>query len=63
MVLRLIKLNVQTFSVGLQVKSVPEIRNSLREIVEDAGEIGATLLKYVEGKSVIDGKTIRVFRC
>lgn len=50
-----------------QVKSVPEIRKAtLREIVGDAGEIGATLLKYVEGKSAIDGKTIRegsVFRC
>lgn len=50
-----------------QVKSVPEVRKAtLREIVGDAGEIGATLLKYVEGKSAIDGKTIRegsVFRC
>lgn len=50
-----------------QVKSVPEVRKAtLRGIVGDAGEIGATLLKYVEGKSVIDGKTIRegsVFRC
>lgn len=54
----------QTFH---QVKSVPEVRKAtLREIVGDAGEIGATLLKYVEGKSAIDGKTIRegsVFRC
>lgn len=50
-----------------QVKSVPEIRKAtLREIVGDTGQIGATLLKYVEGKSAIDGKTIRegsVFRC
>ena len=54
----------QTFH---QVKSVPEIRKAtLREIVGDTGEIGTTLLKYVEGKSAIDGKTIRegsVFRC
>ena len=50
-----------------QVKSVPEVRMAtLREIVGNSGEIGATLLKYVEGKSAIDGKTIRegsVFRC
>ena len=50
-----------------QVKSVPEVRKAtLREIVGDSGDIGATLLKYVEGKSAIDGKTIRegsVFRC
>lgn len=50
-----------------QVKSVPEVSKvTLREIVGDVGEIGATLLKYVEGKSAIDGKTIRegsVFRC
>lgn len=50
-----------------KVKSVPEVRKAtLREIVGDAGVIGATLLKYVEGKSAIDGKTIRegsVFRC
>lgn len=51
----------------IQVKSVPEVsKATLREIVGDSGEIGATLLKYVEGKSAIDGKTIRegsVFRC
>ena len=50
-----------------QVKSVPEVRKAtLRQIVGDSSEIGATLLKYVEGKSDIDGKTIRegsVFRC
>ena len=50
-----------------QVKSVPEVsKATLREIVGNSGEIGATLLKYVEGKSAIDGKTIRegsVFRC
>lgn len=50
-----------------QVKSVPEVcKATLREIVGDAGEISTSLLKYVEGKSVIDGKTIRegsVFRC
>ena len=50
-----------------QVKSVPEVsKATLREIVGNSGEIGATLLKYVEGKSAIDGKTTRegsVFRC
>lgn len=54
------------FSVGLQVKSVPEVRKAtLREIVGGNTEIGATLLNYVEGKSTLDGKTIRegsVFR-
>ena len=57
----------QYISTTLGVKSVPEVsKATLREIVGNSGEIGATLLKYVEGKSAIDGKTTRegsVFRC
>ena len=51
---------------GLNVKSVPEVRKAtIRDIVGEAENISGTLLKYVEGKSAIDGKTIRegsVFR-
>lgn len=54
------------FEAGAQVKSVPEIRKStLKEIVGESEDVRKTLLKYVEGKSAIDGKTIRegsVFR-
>lgn len=50
-----------------QVKSVPEVaKTTLREIAGGADDICGTLLKHVEGKSAIDGKTIRegsVFRC
>ena len=53
------------------VKSVPTVfaAKSLREVVGDCltnEEIQGKLLKYVEGKSATDGKTIRegsVFRC
>ena len=51
---------------GLNVRSVPVVRKStIREIASDTDNIVATLLKYVEGKSSLDGKTIRegsVFR-
>lgn len=51
---------------GLNVRSVPVVRKAtIREIVGDVENIGAALLKYVEGKSAIDNKTIRegsVFR-
>ena len=51
---------------GLDVRSVPVVRKStIRDIVGDTDNIGAALLKYVEGKSALDGKTIRegsVFR-
>ena len=56
----------QMFESVLQVKSVPEIRKStLKEIVGESEDVRKALLKYVEGKSAIDGKTIRegsVFR-
>lgn len=53
------------------VKSVPTVfaAKSLRDVVGDCltnEEIQSKLLKYVEGKSAIDGKTVRegsVFRC
>lgn len=53
------------------VKSVPTIfaAKSLREVVGDCltnEEVQTKLLKYVEGKSALDGKTVRegsVFRC
>lgn len=51
---------------GLNVRSVPVVKKTtIREIVGDVENIGAALLKYVEGKSALDGKTIRegsVFR-
>lgn len=51
----------------LDVKSVPQVRRAtLRQLVGDAENISHALLKRVEGKSLIDGKTIRegsVFRC
>ena len=51
----------------LDVKSVPQVsRATLRQLVGDAENISSALLKRVEGKSLIDGKTIRegsVFRC
>lgn len=51
---------------GLNVRSVPVVRKStIREITGDTGNIKTALLKYVEGKSSLDGKTIRegsVFR-
>ena len=53
-------------NAGLNVKYVPEVRKAtIRDIVGEAENISGTLLKYVEGKSAIDGKTIRegsVFR-
>ena len=56
----------QMFQMDFQVKIVPEVRkSSLREIVGETDDIRKALLKYVEGKSLIDGKTIRegsVFR-
>lgn len=57
----------QMFDDSFQVKSVPEIcKSTLRKIVGESEDVRKTLLKYVEGKSAIDGKTIRegsVFRC
>ena len=51
----------------LDVKSVPQVsRATLRQLVGDAENISSALLKRAEGKSLIDGKTIRegsVFRC
>ena len=57
----------QYISTTLNVKSVPQVRRAtLRQLVGDAENISSALLKRVEGKSLIDGKTIRegsVFRC
>ena len=57
----------QYISTTLDVKSVPQVRRAtLRQLVGDAENISSALLKRVEGKSLIDGKTIRegsVFRC
>ena len=57
----------QYISTTLGVKSVPQVRRAtLRQLVEDAENISSALLKRVEGRSLIDGKTIRegsVFRC
>ena len=57
----------QYISTTLDVKSVPQVRRAtLRQLVGDAENISSALLKHVEGKSLIDGKTIRegsVFRC
>ena len=54
------------FNDSFQVKSVPEIcKSTLRKIVGESEDVRKALLKYVEGKSTIDGKTIRegsVFR-
>ena len=54
------------FNDSFQVKSVPEIcKATLRKIVGESEDVRKTLLKYVEGRSAIDGKTIRegsVFR-
>lgn len=51
---------------GLNVRSVPVVKKTtIREIVGDVENIGSALLMYVEGKSALDGKTIRegsVFR-
>lgn len=56
----------QMFKDSFQVKSVPEIcKSTLRKIVGESKDVRKALLKYVEGKSAIDGKTIRegsVFR-
>ena len=50
----------------MNVQSIPVVRKStIREITGDTGNIKTALLKYVEGKSSLDGKTIRegsVFR-
>lgn len=57
----------QYISTTLGVKSVPQVRRAtLRQLVGDAENISSALLKRVEGRSLIDGKTIRegsVFRC
>ena len=57
----------QYISTTLGVKSVPEVsKATLRQLVGDAENISSALLKRVEGRSLIDGKTIRegsVFRC
>lgn len=57
----------QYISTTLDVKSVPQVRRAtLRQLVGDAENISSALLKRVEGRSLIDGKTIRegsVFRC
>ena len=57
----------QYIATTLAVKSVPQVRRAtLRQLVGDAENISSALLKRVEGKSLIDGKTIRegsVFRC
>lgn len=57
----------QYISTTLGVKSVPQVRRAtLRQLVGDAENISSALLKRAEGKSLIDGKTIRegsVFRC
>ena len=57
----------QYISTTLSVKSVPQVRRAtLRQLVGDAENISSALLKRVEGRSLIDGKTIRegsVFRC
>ena len=57
----------QYISTTLCVKSVPQVRMAtLRQLVGDAENISSALLKRVEGRSLIDGKTIRegsVFRC
>ena len=57
----------QYITTTLDVKSVPQVRRAtLRQLVGDAENISSALLKRVEGKSLIDGKTIRegsVFRC
>ena len=57
----------QYISTTLGVKSVPQVRRAtLRQLVGDAENISSALLKRAEGRSLIDGKTIRegsVFRC
>ena len=57
----------QYIKTTLDVKSVPQVRRAtLRQIIGNAENISSALLKYVEGKSLIDGKTTRegsVFRC
>ena len=57
----------QYIATTLDVKSVPQVRRAtLRQLVGNAENISSALLKRVEGRSLIDGKTIRegsVFRC